>query len=501
MPTTLSGTAPCPTAHRRPRAAIGVAAVALALLVPLAPASADDSFDRSSRPGWKDATPPVAQLQEQRDAVRIEDPRASALPKVKGWSRPKAVVSSKNSFQSYDIARNGKGAGVVAWSEIGSKGVRPWFRRVTARGKWSKPVRLHGWSKQVGGGGVSGQVAVSMDRSGQAVIAWTAAKRVKKKWRTGVMVAKVTPRGKVSKRWITATAPTPSNVELSTSPNGHTVVWWNGSDPNPNVWGHPVHFVNWKGRKGWTRLPYTRDSAWIPDEGGDASVSTSGLVTATWVERGGTTLGGRLRAVTLDSKGARTQKVAATANNLIMNSSHTATDSGNITVSFMDSYYESGWSETWYTVRRVNGVWGARTVTPKQSRRGNTWDIDGNNSGKVAMIGLGYSDEARPEWVTVTAGIQAKPGGTWDVRGVHPKARNNFSVFTPRVHMTANGTPVVSYRAGRNGVAWLKNGTWVRVALNDNGTYKFASDNKSRVSLLSVSRHKGRTLTLHTKKF
>ncbi|MFC6695448.1 hypothetical protein [Nocardioides daphniae] len=496
---TLSGTVPLPPRRRR-RVAPAVAGAALALLLPLAPASADEPLDRSSRPGWKGSTPAVVQPRDLDRAARVETPRAGALPKVKSWSRPKALVSAPNGFQSYDIARNGKGAGIVAWTEIGRKGVRPWFRRVTARGKWSKPVRLAGWSKQVGDGGISGQVAVSLDRSGRAVVGWTAAKKVGKKWRTGVQVATVSPRGKVARRWITATAPPPPHLRVHTSPNGHTVVWWNGHDPK--AWGHPVHFVSWKGRAGWTRLKYARDSRWMPDEGGDASVSTSGLVTATWVERGGS-LGGRLRAVTLDSKGTVTQRVAATASNMIMNSTHTATDGGNVTVSYMDSWYDTSGSlkDTWYTVRRTNGVWAAPTVTPKKSPGGNTWDIDGNNSGKVAMIGLGYSAENPPEWVTVTAGIQAKPGGAWDVRGVQPRVRNEWSYFNPGVHMTANGKVLVSYRAGLNGVAWQKNGAWVRAGINRFGDFKFASDSRSRVSLLAVSKHKGWSLTLYTKKF
>lgn len=488
---------------------LGASVLTLALAVPLAPATAaapapDGAFDRSARLGWSGAAA-TAGVADPTPAAR----RAAKVKRIKKWSKPRVVAATKQSLQSYDIARNAKGQGVLAWVETRGDAVRPWFRRISAKGKLGPTVRLRGWIKKSQDGGIAGQVAASIDKKGRAVVAWTATRseRGDSSNRTVVTSALVSRKNKVTIRPVTTdSSHPPANIEINNSPNGHTVVWWNGIDPQS--WGNPQHHVLWRTAKNkrntWAKVSWTRIPAWMPDEGGTATVARDGLVTATWVERNGSQ--GRLRALTWGSGGQHTDQVPATGTGHILNSSHTATTGGNVTVSFMDATYAGTVrTDNWYTVRRSNGTWGPRTTVPKQQANGYTWDIAGNDSGKVAMIALGYSSENPPEWLTVTAGVQQRPGGAWDVRGVHPRTPNTLTLFTPRVHMTRNGATVVSYRdRATNGVAWLKGGKWRRSPVNPHGDFKFASDRKSRVSLVDVvpkRRGGGWRLVLQTKKF
>ncbi|MGN0064285.1 MAG: hypothetical protein ACI379_08575 [Nocardioides sp.] len=485
-----------PELRLRVRAAAGAAAlaVAVATLSPLAPAHSDD------RSLAREAARAQDRTFHRPDADVQIDPQArpsalAGLPKVKGWTAPKAVFSTYNGFQSYDIARNAKGQSVVAWAEVGSGStVRIRYARLTPANKVLKRVKLTGWiTRDTVDSGIVGQVAATIDKDGNATVVWT--QRTGEA--TGVRAASIGAKGRTTTRWVTQQGHPPMSVFAKASATGHVVVWWNGYDPE--AWGSPQQYVLWKGRKAFTKVNYTRDPDWMPDEGGTASVSNTGLVSATWVERGSGQ--GRLRAVTLDKTGKLVEKVPATASNLIMNSSHATTASGNLTVSYMDQEYVDEWRTHWYTLRRTNGTWSAPKEVTQLQPYGYTWSIAGNDTGKAATIGLGYGPGNPPESIAVTAGVQAKPGARWTVTEAGPRVYNGFSFFTPRVHMTANGRTVTSYRGStRPGVAWTKkgtNGTWVRSGVGTQGDLAFASDARSRVNMLSLASYKGFTLTVY----
>lgn len=485
---------PPPRRARRLAANATVLALGLAVLSPLT-ANAADQPERTRQSADRAFHLPDATVETNSAAAAS---RTSNAPKVKGWGKPRQVFANSSGFQSYAVDRNGKGQGLVAWSEANSGRVRVWFARITPKNKVGKRQRLTGWIKQPTKGGITGQVATTIDKRGNAVVAWTAYTGK----RTGVRAAKIGRKGKVTKRWVTKKGAEPAGIQAHGSPNGHTVIWWNGIDANR--YGHPRHFVNYRGTGKWRVVPYNFKNGWEPDEGGSASVNNKGLVTATWVERGST---GRLRAITYNRKGRTTDRTVATASNNIMNSSHTTTIKGQVTVSFMDSTWVNGTSpSTWYTVRRTNGKWGNKQVVPKSRKYGYTWSIDGNNKGKVAMIGLGYSGrQGSPDFVTTTAGIQNRAGGKWTVSSVAPRTANQLNLFGQQVHVTASGRTVTSYEGkNRNGVSWNRkgsNGKWNRSLVNDAGTFLFASDNKSRVTMLAPSYHPRPRLVFWTKKF
>lgn len=468
-----------------------VVAVAVALLGPASPAAADEH-----RPVMPDET---VSINPQVRPTDLAARSARIAPRVKGWSKPKSIVRTTNAFQSYDIARNAKGQAIVVWSETSNRGVRVWFARLNAKNQVAKRKRLTGWVRHATDAGIAGQVTASIDRRGNAVAGWSQVA----KGHTGVRAARIARKGRTTKRWLTKSGAQPMSLHSHGSPNGHTVIWWNGA--STTAWGVPRHFVNFKGTQKWRRVPYVTSPSWEPDEGGTASVSKSGLVTATWVERNGDQALGRLRAVTLDRAGRTTSLAPGTGNGMILNSSHTSTASGDITVSFMDQTYENGqWPSKWYSLRRIDGTWRPQTVVPKPNRFGYTWNIAGNNTGKVATLALGYSAENPPQWLTVTAGIQNKPGASWSIKGIHRRTTNEFSFFTPIVHMTANGRTVATWKGNkRNGVSWTKKTAGVkfgRSAVNNDGDFKLVSDRRSKVTMLAPSSSGGWRLVAYTKK-
>lgn len=488
------------------RAAVGATAlaVALATLSPLTPARSDDGSAPQGAGDAQASSQVRGGVRSDRtwhrpDSVVSVDPQArrgalAAAPKVKGWQAPKTVVTSYKGFQSYDIARNAKGQSVVVWSELArGNSVQVRYARLSPSNKVVKRGKLTGRiTRSTADGGIVGQVAAAMDGQGRATLVWS--QRTGEA--TGVRSASITPAGKVTQRWVTQQGHPPMSVFAQASATGHVVVWWNGYDPE--AWGSPQQYVRWKGRKAWKKVAYTLDPEWMPDEGGSASVANSGLVSATWVERGRGK--GRLRAVTMDTSGKIVEKVVASAGSEIMNSSHDTTAKGDLAVSFMDYVYVGDERRTvWYSLRRTKGRWGSPAQVRQPQPYGNTWDIDVNDAGKAVMIGLGYNADISS--VAVTAGVQQKRGAAWTVSEAGPRVENAFSYFTPVVHLTANGRALTSYSGAKSaGVAWTrrgKNGAWVRAAVRSAGDLKFASDARSRVNMLTLASSSAWTLAVY----